>query len=97
MGGITFVRQRDHKEEKQQLLEDFLDYQQEKIVHQISIDGDHFNFVFHRDLPKDAYAHVRETLNNNMRFALSLFAKSLHPVLSQGLKIHEELAVQVKS
>ena len=40
---------------------------------------------------------MRETLSNNLRFAFSLFAKSLHPVLSQGLKIHEELAVQVKN
>ena len=32
-----------------------------------------------------------------MRFAIALFTKSLQPVLSQGLKIHEELAVQVKN
>ena len=63
LGNQTLVRQRDHKAEQQQILEDFLDYQQDKIVHQVSVDAEHFNFVFHRDLPKDAYAHVRETLN----------------------------------
>ena len=32
-----------------------------------------------------------------MRFAISLFTRSLQPVLSQGLKIHEELSVQVRN
>ena len=94
-GAQCLVRQRDHKVEKEQVLEDFLDYQQDKITHQVSIDSENFNFVFHRDLPKgDIF--IKETLNENMKFAVTLFTHCLQPVLLQGLKIHEELAVQVK-
>ena len=32
-GTQCLVRQRDHKTEKEQILEDFLDYQQDKITH----------------------------------------------------------------
>ena len=32
-GTQCLVRQKDHKVEKEQLLEDFLDYQQDKIIH----------------------------------------------------------------
>ena len=39
---------------------------------------------------------VKETLNENLKFAVTLFTQCLQPVLLQGLKIHEELALQVK-
>ena len=73
-----------------------MDYQQDKITHQVSIESDSFNFVLHRDLPKgDIF--IKETLNDNLKFAVTLFTQCLQPVLLQGLKIHEELAIQVKN
>ena len=95
-GTQCLVRQRDHKTEKEQILEDFLDYQQDKITHQVSIDSEAFTFIFHRDLPKSEL-FIKETLNENLKFAVTLFTHCLKPVLLQGLKIHEELAMQVKS
>ena len=71
-GTQCLVRQKDHKVEKEQLLEDFLDYQQDKIIHQISIDSENFTFVLHRDLPKGDF-FVKETLNENLKFAVTLF------------------------
>ena len=91
-GTQCLVRQKDHKVEKEQILEDFLDYQKESITHQISIDSDNFNFIFHRDLPKGEL-FVKETLSENLKFAVTLFTHCLQPVLLQGLKIHEELAL----
>jgi len=67
------VRQRDHKSAKEELLEDFLDYQADKVIHQISIDSDNFNFVLHRQLPKGTVL-VGESLGANLRFAVLLFA-----------------------
>ena len=86
------VRQRDHKADKASVLEDFLDYQSDKLTHQVSVDSDHFTVVLHRDLPKDS-GFVRESLSENLRFGVQLFAQCLQPVLVQALKIHEELAV----
>ena len=79
-GTQCLVKQKDHKSEKEQLLEDFLDYQQDKITHQVSIESDSFNFVLHRDLPKgDIF--IKETLNDNLKFAVTLFTQCLQPVL----------------
>jgi len=52
--------------------------------------------VLHRDLPKDAFVEVRQGLNFELKFALSLFARCITPVLKQGITIHDELANQVK-
>ena len=70
------MRQKDHKSEKEQLLEDFLDFQKDKVTHQVSVDADNFNFVFHRDLPKGA-VFVRETLTESLKFTVTLFTSWL--------------------
>ena len=80
-GHQALIRQRDHQSERSQLLEDFLDYQKDFITHQISVDQDSFNFIFHREVPKTAYTQAKESLNENMRFAITLFTNCLRPVL----------------
>jgi hypothetical protein len=94
---LTMVKQRDHRSEQKQLIEDFLEYKAEKCVHQVSIcDQEAFTIVIHRDLPKDTFVAVRQSLSADLKFAFGLFAHCITPVLQQGITIHEELANKVK-
>lgn len=94
---LTMVKQRDHRSEQRELIEDFLEYKAEKCVHQVSIDEQEgFTIVVHRDLPKDTFIAVRQGLTTDIKFALRLFAHCITPVLQQGITIHEELANKVK-
>ena len=96
-GPVAMVRQKDHRSEQKDLLEDFLEYKAEKCIHQISINHQEgFTIVLHRDLPKDAFVAVRQGLNFELKFVLNLFVKCITPVLQQGITIHDELANKVR-
>lgn len=73
---------------------DYLDYQADNLVQQVSLDVPSFTIILHRSL---AFETKREnTLSNTFKHALRLLAKCLEPILLQGLKIHEDLAGKVK-
>lgn len=75
----TLIRKRDHQKEGSDLLMDYLDYQSDNLVQQVSLDVPSFTMILHRSL---AFETKREnTLSNTFKHALRLLVKCLEPIL----------------
>jgi len=82
---LSLIRARDHRLEKKDLLEDFLDHLADKTVHQISVQTAHFKFIFHRHLPKcdsNLFNLSRdESIAPEVKFVVQLLGQCLEPVI----------------
>lgn len=75
----SLIRKRDHKKEQSDLLLDYLDYQSDLLVQQISLDIPTFTIILHKQM---AFETKRENnVNSNFNHALRLLGRCLEPIL----------------
>ena len=78
------------------MTEDWLDYQKDSVVYQLTLDTQSVCFVFHRSYPSDEPTR-HALLSDDQKYVMTLAAHCLQLVVDQKILVHHDLQVNVES